>query len=68
MNKKSLEELLEEISVHSPGAWYNAQGPQDWYAVSSDEAGGIFAYFQYENDAFLFRLDLINNIMNPLKK
>lgn len=61
----SLDDLLDEISVHPPGLWENDQGPKDWYAVSTDEAGGIVAYFQYEVDACRWRLDYINRKLNP---
>jgi len=60
-----LFDLLDNVTVHAPGQWHNDIGPKDWYAVSSDEFGGIFAYFQHENDAFRFRLDYINRKLNP---
>lgn len=59
---KNLEELLEEWAVHFPGAWENEDGPKDWYAVSNDD--GIIAYFAEEKDAFRFRLEKINQILN----
>jgi hypothetical protein len=62
---KSLIQMLEDIAVHSPGQWENETGPADWYAVSTEEDGGIIAYFQYEVDAFRFRLDYINRKINP---
>jgi hypothetical protein len=62
-----LEDSLENVSVHAPGMWRNKHGPKDWYAVSTDDAGGIIAHFKYENDAFRFRLDYINNRINPFK-
>ena len=35
----SLTQLLEEISVHDPTQWENTNGPEGWYAVSTEEAG-----------------------------
>jgi len=60
----SIEELLQEISVMEPGLWENNISDElDWWAVSSDL--GIIAYFGSEVDAFRFRLDYINRILNP---
>jgi len=63
-NKLSLDELLEAWSVHAPGMWDNDQGPEGWYAVSSDEAGGIVAYFADETSALRYRLAEINRTLN----
>lgn len=59
-----IETLLEEISVMEPGLWENQSSETlaDWWAVSSDL--GIIAYFGSEQDAFIFRLDYINRILN----
>ena len=35
----------------------------EWYAVCNDN--GIIAYFGKEVDAYRFRLDYINRILNP---
>ena len=60
----SIEELLQEISVMEPGLWENnISDDLEWWAVSSDL--GIIAYFGSEVDAFRFRLDYINRILNP---
>ena len=61
---KDLNELLEEWAVHSPGMWNNENTDKlgDWYAVSNDE--GIVAYFGKIEDAYMFRLDKINQILN----
>lgn len=60
-----LERLLEEVSVLGPGMWENEQTPTlgEWYAVCNDN--GIIAYFGKEVDAYRFRLDYINRILNP---
>jgi len=60
-----MDELLEIWSVHFPGTWENENSDKlgDWYAVSNDD--GIIAYFMIENDAYRFRLDQINRILNP---
>jgi hypothetical protein len=59
---KTLDELLEDWSVLEPGLWKNETGPEGWYAVANDD--GIIAYFRDEKDAFAFRLDKINQILN----
>lgn len=61
---KDLDELLEEWAVHSPGMWENKNRPKlrDWYAVSNND--GIVAYFGKREDAYMFRLDKINQILN----
>lgn len=61
----TLDEWLEAVTVHDPYMWENDTGPKDWYAVSSDEYGGIFAYFRDMVDAYRFRLDYINRKLNP---
>lgn len=61
-----LDQLLEDISVHAPGTWENGRGPKDWFAVSTEDAGGIIAYFQEGSHAYAFRLALINAMLNPL--
>jgi len=60
----NLDDLLDSISVHSPGFWENETGPKDWWAVSNEE--GIIAYFGKETDAFFFRLALINARLNKI--
>lgn len=62
--KKNIEDLLEEISVMEYGLWENDASDvlKGWYAVSNDE--GIIAYFGREEDAYMFRLDYINRILN----
>ena len=63
MANLNLDSLLESISVSSPGMWENDIGPKDWWAVINDD--GIIAYFRDEVDAFRFRLDYINRLLNP---
>lgn len=60
---KTILELLDEWQVHGPGMWENEEGPAGWFAVSNDE--GIVAYFGNEDDAFHWRLAMINRILNP---
>lgn len=43
----------------------NDEGPENWYAVSTNEHGGIIAYFQFYADAYRWRLDYINRKLNP---
>ena len=38
-----------------------------WSAVSTDDDGGIIAFFRDEADACRFRLDYINGKMNPVQ-
>ena len=61
-----LDDLLEEISVLSPGHWENEDGPEEWFAVCDER--GIIAYFGDEVMAFNFRLNLINSRLNPIGK
>ena len=65
-HKRSLDELLDAVSVMAPGLWENDAGPNDWYAVCSDD--GIIAYFQHQSAAYRFRLDYINGLLNPTKQ
>ena len=60
--KKNIDELLEDISVLDE--WENeiSEILKGWYAVANTE--GIIAYFSREQDAFMFRLDYINRILN----
>lgn len=60
----SLEDLLEEVSVIEE--FENEASPflVGWFAVVTDE--GIIAYFGNEKDAFRFRLDYINQILNTI--
>lgn len=63
MNKKSIDELLDDISVMPPEHLDQPQSTKDWHAVTTTD--GIIAYFMRESDAFRFRLDYINGILNP---
>ena len=65
---KTLDEALEYVAVHEPGMWENAEGPKGWYGVSTEDAGGIIAYFGDETMAFNFRLHLINALLNPIDR
>jgi hypothetical protein len=62
MESKDLDDLLEDWTVLGPTQWKNNEGPNGWWAVTDD--AGIVAYFQYESDAFRFRLSEINRILN----
>ena len=64
--KRDLDELLDVWAVHGPGMWENELSSllKDWFAVSSDDAGGIVAYFAEEEDAYRYRLDQINRELN----
>jgi hypothetical protein len=58
---KTLDELLDEISVLDE--WNNqTTGLEGWFAVCTDL--GIIAYFGDESEAYRFRLDYINRILN----
>lgn len=66
----SIDDLLGEIVVDFPDdrddavESGNLHWPEGWYAVSDNN--GIRAYFQRENDAFAFRLMVINMRFNAL--
>jgi len=57
--------LLDRVSVHGPEMWENDTGPPGWHAVSHDDLS-IVAYFLFEADAYRYRLDLINRLLNEL--
>jgi hypothetical protein len=69
--KRNLDEWLEAVSVHQVDSYLNETNKNglnaliDWYGVSTDDDGGIIAYFRDEKDAFRFRLDYINRKLNP---
>lgn len=61
LKDKSLDELLEEISVLDE--WENqTKGLEGWFAVATDL--GIIAYFGEPSEAYGFRLAYINRILN----
>lgn len=61
LKDKTLDELLEEISVLEE--WDNqTKGLEGWFAVATDL--GIIAYFGEASEAYGFRLDYINRILN----
>jgi len=64
----SLDELLEEVQVQEideeVAEMNNTNGIFGWFAVVNDK--GIIAYFGSEKDAFRFRLDYINQILNTI--
>ena len=39
--------------VLAPSEWENDNGPKDWYAISTEESGGIVAYAETEELAWL---------------
>ena len=59
---KSLDELLQEITVDDD--WDNEAKHilVGWFAVVTDL--GIIGYFGEESEAYRFRLDYINRILN----
>lgn len=70
---KTVDELFEEISVLDVAdmienfkvgsKMYNLNAAlKDWVAVANDD--GIIAYFGERSEAFRFRLDYINRILN----
>ena len=61
--EKSLEELLDAVSVHDAPPWSDMT---EWLGVSTDADGGIIAYFAKPEHAYAFRLFLINAMLNPL--
>ena len=60
---KGLGGLLDEWQVQEYGMWDNEEGPKGWFSVSNNE--GIVAYFSDMGDAFRYRLDKVNRILNP---
>jgi len=65
---KDLDYYLENITVEFPLEYppmHEFANLTDWYGVSNEQ--GIIAYFREDEDAFRFRLDYINNLLNPVK-
>lgn len=62
MEKKNIEDLLEDISVLDEWENETSEILKGWYAVTNEK--GIIAYFGDETDAYMFRLDYINKILN----
>ena len=60
-----ISEALEAVSVHPADEIPDWKGSPDWFAVSTDDAGGVIAYFVSEADAFAFRLAIVNRLLNP---
>ncbi len=65
MARMTIDEALDRVSVDDPDligpeTW---QGPKDWFGVSTDD--GIVAYFGTEAEAYRYRLNLINRMLNP---
>jgi hypothetical protein len=67
--KKDLDYYLQEIAVQEVDSdlAINNKIPNliGWYAVVNEK--GIIAYFGNEKDAFRFRLDYINQLLNSIK-
>lgn len=60
---KNINDLLDDIRVEWDIQVENVN-LDGWYGVSTTD--GIIAYFSNETDALRFRLDYINQILNPL--
>lgn len=56
-------ELLDNIAVEETNMFTAGDHPINMYAVIS--TNGILAYFANELDAYRFRLDYINRLLNP---
>lgn len=64
---KDLDYYLENITVDFPLEFpptHPEANLTDWYGVANED--GIIAYFGREEDAFRFRLDYINGLLNPI--
>ena len=64
---KDLDYYLENITVEYPLEFppkHEFADLTDWYGVANEE--GIIAYFGRESDAFRFRLDYINQLLNSI--
>lgn len=60
----NLEDALEDWQVDEPGMWENDCGPKGWWAVSNNDEA-IVAYFAKPEDAYRWRLAMINRDLNP---
>lgn len=69
--KRTIDELLEDWSVdliwdeNNPDLLEKRKDLQGWHGVTNSDSGSYIAYFEKETDAFRFRLDCINRILNP---
>lgn len=63
---KSLDEMLDEISVGDVDEEHaqlnNVHGLMGWFYVADTK--GVNTYFSTEKEAFHYRLDLINRVLN----
>jgi hypothetical protein len=66
--RPTLDDLLEQIvvsdDVKSARESGNTSMPDGWFGVSDERSGGYIAYFANEEDAYGFRLWLINARLN----
>ena len=67
---RDLDDWLEAAQVGDIPDTEEAQKPAveylaGWWSFSTDDDGGIIAYFRDEVDALNFRLQYINRKMNP---
>jgi hypothetical protein len=69
--KPTIDSLLEDWTVdviddsEAPLLLEERKGLQGWHGVTNADSGSYIAYFEKETDAFRFRLDCINRILNP---
>jgi hypothetical protein len=59
-NGVSLDDLLQEVNVDLPDGHELVSG---WFMVSTPNEG-VVACFADQGDAFKYRLDLINTVLN----
>ncbi len=60
----NIQDALEDWQVDEPGMWENETGPKGWWAVSNGHES-IVAYFAKPEDAYRWRLSMINRDLNP---
>lgn len=70
MKPKTLEEALEYVFVGDVDDYHvqmngMSQHMVGWYYVGTEDLS-VIAYFHSETDAMRFRLDYINQILNPV--
>ncbi len=58
------ENALEAVTVEDVAMLPGPHKLDGWFAVHTDKAGGIVAYFANEDDACRFRLAEVNRLLN----
>jgi hypothetical protein len=61
-----MSDKFEDVLVHEPGTWENADGPSKWYAIS--DTRGIFAYAGDEDTAYIIAKAVVRELRIKKRK